>query len=102
MWHDVAADDALPEGHALAVTVDGEPVMLVRVTGKVFATNGLCTHEDKPLAEGFKAGRGCEWECRHHGARFDLETGRATQMPAVAPLETHPVRVEAGRVLVDL
>ena len=100
MWRDVGCIDDLPDGRGVAVTVEGEPLMLVRLGDRVFATHGLCSHEDKPLAGGHPEG-GCEWECPHHGARFDLATGRATLLPAVAPIETFPVRVEGGRIWVD-
>ena len=38
-----------------------------------------------------------------HGARFDIETGRALTLPAYIPVETFPVRVrEDGIVVVEL
>lgn len=98
-WRDVAAVDDLGDGAAVTVFVEGEPVMLVRVGERVFALDALCTHEDLDLASGCLAGDGA-WECAHHGGRFDLESGRATGMPAVAPLRTWAVRVEGGRVQV--
>ena len=101
MWRDVAAVADLAEGGAIAVAVDGDPILVARLSGRVLAAHGLCTHEDKPLAGGHPTG-GTGWECPHHGARFDLATGRATQLPAVAPIETYPVRVEGGRVWVDV
>ena len=39
--------------------------------------------------------------CCHHGARFDLETGRPT-MPALKPLARYAVTVHCDDVLVDL
>jgi nitrite reductase/ring-hydroxylating ferredoxin subunit len=98
-WQDVAAWDDLVPGVARAVTVGDEPVMLVRMGERVFAVDAFCTHEDQELASGCVAEDG-SWECAHHGARFDLATGRATRMPAVAPLRTWQVRVVDGRVLV--
>ena len=98
-WRDVAAWDELVPGAARVVTVDDEPVMLVLVGDGVFAVDARCTHEDQDLASGCVAEDGA-WECAHHGGRFDLATGRATRMPAVAPLRTWQVRVADGRVLV--
>lgn len=98
-WQDVAAWGDLVPGAACMVTVDDEPVMLVRVGGRVFAVEALCTHEDQELASGCVAEDGA-WECAHHGGRFDLASGRAMRMPAVAPLRTWRVRVVDGRVLV--
>jgi nitrite reductase/ring-hydroxylating ferredoxin subunit len=73
----------------------------VRSAGRIRAVEAVCSHEDKGLEGGCAAGEG-EWECPHHGARFDLATGRATGMPAVAPIRTYPVRVVDGRVQVDV
>ncbi len=98
-WQDVAALDDLAEGVAKTIVLDDEPVMLVLVSDRVFAVDALCTHEDLELASGHVVA-GKEWECAHHGARFDLASGRATAMPAVAPLRTWAVRTANGRVLV--
>lgn len=98
-WRDVAAVDDLASGAATTVVVDDDPVMLVRVGDRVFALDALCSHEDRDLASGCLAGDG-SWECAHHGGRFDLASGRATGMPAVAPLRTWDVRVVGGRVQV--
>jgi 3-phenylpropionate/trans-cinnamate dioxygenase ferredoxin subunit len=96
-WRDVAAWDDLAAGTPLEIVVDDDPVMLVRVGDRVFAIDALCTHEDRDLASGRLAEDGT-WECAHHGGRFDPATGRATRMPAVAPLRTWAVRVADGRV----
>lgn len=104
MWRDVASLDELVEGRAFPVEVGGEPLMLVRLDGRILAASESCSHDDQSLASGFPApgGSPCEWECAHHGARFDLETGAATAMPAVAPIAVFPVKVEGGRVWVDV
>jgi len=101
MVHDVAAFADLPEGTGMAFVVEGEPVLLVRVGDRVYATAGLCSHEDQSLAGGTLVGP-TEWQCPHHGGALDLATGRPTRMPVCAPVETFPVRVDGGRVLVAL
>jgi 3-phenylpropionate/trans-cinnamate dioxygenase ferredoxin subunit len=53
-----------------------------------------------PLSEGSLAGE--ELECPWHGARFNVRTGQATEMPAVEPVATFPVKVENGQVFVLL
>ena len=40
--------------------------------------------------------------CPRHGARFDLQTGRALTLPAYIPVDTYPVRVrDDGMVVVE-
>jgi 3-phenylpropionate/trans-cinnamate dioxygenase ferredoxin subunit len=99
MVHDVAAVSDLPEGTGVTVFVEGQPVLLVRVGDRVFATEGLCSHEEQPLEGGSLIGP-TEWLCPHHGGALDLATGRPTRMPVCSSVETFPVRLEGGRVLV--
>lgn len=41
-------------------------------------------------------------ECPLHGAEFDIRTGAARTLPAVAPVPTFPVRVEGDAILVGV
>jgi len=59
-----------------------------------------CTHLEMPLEEGRVIGG--QIICPFHGACFNLRTGAAVSGPAVSPLVTHNVRVEEGRVYVEL
>ena len=77
----VASDEELADGFPLLVHVDGVPVCLVRSEGEV---------------------DGCEIECWLHGSRFDLRTGRPLSLPATEPVPVHPVKLEDGKVLVDV
>ena len=40
--------------------------------------------------------------CPLHGACFDIRNGEAMGLPATGPIRSFPVRVENGRVLVDV
>jgi 3-phenylpropionate/trans-cinnamate dioxygenase ferredoxin subunit len=77
------------------------PVAVVRsADGGLFAVDDTCSHGAVSLSEGEVDGG--EIECWGHGARFDLTTGRATALPAVAPIRTYPIRIEGEDVLVDV
>ena len=65
-----------------------------------FATDGLCTHEEAHLADGLVMDNIIE--CPMHNGRFDYQTGEAKGAPVCVDLETYPVKVEAGRVLIDI
>jgi NADPH-dependent 2,4-dienoyl-CoA reductase/sulfur reductase-like enzyme/nitrite reductase/ring-hydroxylating ferredoxin subunit len=87
------ADGAMLAGHA-----DGEPVLLARQGGKVYAIGATCTHYGGPLAEGL-LGKGtvhCPW----HHACFDLATGRAVGAPALNPVSCWAVEQRDGRIRV--
>ena len=96
----VAALSALPPGSLLGVEVDGRPVCLANVNGKVFAFQDNCTHEDFPLHNGTLEGK--RIECAWHGAQFDVESGRAVRLPAVKPLQTYEVTIEGDDILVAI
>lgn len=99
-WIDVASLDDLWEDAGFAVDAAGRDVALFRIGEQVHATDNLCTHGHARLCDGFVEGG--EVECPLHQGRFDLRTGAATCAPAVEPLKTYPVRIEAGRVLLRI
>ncbi len=92
------AESELREGTPLLGHAGGEPVVLVRSGGRLFAVGASCTHYGGPLAEGIVTGGTirCPW----HHACFDLATGRAVRAPAFAPVACYRVDVSGGRVRV--
>lgn len=94
----VAGEDEIPDGERIFLEIDGEPVAVFNIAGKYFAIADVCSHDDGPVAEGEIVET--EIECPRHGARFDLETGKARTLPAVVDIPAYPVKVEAGEILV--
>jgi 3-phenylpropionate/trans-cinnamate dioxygenase ferredoxin subunit len=82
-----------------ALEVGGQELVLVRHQGAWYAVPDRCTHARYPLHDGSLDDGAIV--CCHHGARFDLETGRPT-MPAIKPLARYAVTLEGDDVLVDL
>src|SRR5271165_2893224 len=68
--------------------------------GDFFCTDGLCSHEAVHLADGFVMDY--EIECPKHSGAFDYRTGVAKRLPPCINLRTFPVRVEQGRVLIEV
>jgi 3-phenylpropionate/trans-cinnamate dioxygenase ferredoxin subunit len=76
-------------------------VLIVRdASGAYFAIAPECSHALLPL-EGGRV-RGSSILCPHHGARFDLRSGRALGPPAWTGIASWPTRVEHGCVKVLL
>lgn len=94
----VASEDEIPAGQGKAVSVDGRRIAVFNVNGTFYAIDDTCTHEEASLAEGPTYGDIVA--CPKHGSRFHLPTGRVLSLPAVIPVNTYPVKVEAGQVLV--
>ena len=80
---------------------DGRTFAVYRTAEDIYyATDGLCTHANVHLSGGFVMGHVIE--CPKHNGRFDFATGKAKGAPACVNLKTHPVKVEAGKVFIDL
>jgi 3-phenylpropionate/trans-cinnamate dioxygenase ferredoxin subunit len=97
-WQRVARADEIPPERVAVFEVGDHDVAVCNVEGEFYAIDDLCTHDGGALDQGELEGD--EIECPRHGARFDVRTGRATQMPAFEPVETHAVRLEGNDVLV--
>lgn len=67
-----------------------------------YAIEDRCSHDDGPLCEGDWEPDACAVTCPRHGARFDLQTGTPMTLPAVRPVETFPVSVVDGTIVVDV
>ena len=67
---------------------------------KYYATDGICTHEHAYLTDGLVMDNIIE--CPKHNGRFDYRTGAAKGAPVCIDLKTYPVKVEAGKVLIDV
>ncbi len=99
-WHAVAETDALGDDEALGVRVGEVPVAIVRAGGILHAVNNVCTHQYALLSDGYVED-GCI-ECPLHQGRFNLATGEAMCAPVTEPIKVYPVKVEGGRILVEI
>jgi 3-phenylpropionate/trans-cinnamate dioxygenase ferredoxin component len=96
----VAGEADVPPNTLLQVEVGDMKICLANADGHIYAFRDNCTHRDFPLSSGELEGGTVE--CAWHGARFDVKSGRATQLPAIKPVRTYEVRVEDGDILVAL
>jgi 3-phenylpropionate/trans-cinnamate dioxygenase ferredoxin subunit len=102
MLIDVCAVKELPEGTGRVVRGRLLDVGVYNLGGELYAVEDRCSHDDGPLAEGELDVEAGVAVCPRHGARIDIRTGRPLTLPAVLPIPTYPVRVEGGRVVVDV
>ena len=98
---DLFGVDDVPDGTMKMAWVDGtDQVLVVHTNGRLYAMQGICSHEYFELDKGFlTAGT---LTCALHLSRFDLETGEPLDPPAELPLATYPVVVEDGRILIEV
>ena len=95
------------------VDVDGRPVAVLSVGGRLFAVSDRCPHMGAPMSAGTVGGTlvasapqelaygrhervlRCPW----HGWEFDLDTGRSLLEPHRAGLRTFRVTCDDGEVV---
>ncbi|TVR66588.1 MAG: non-heme iron oxygenase ferredoxin subunit [Gemmatimonadales bacterium] len=100
-WVKVATEEECQgNGCVHAVVADGLEVVLVRLDDGIYAMEDRCSHQDFPLSEG--AVENGQLECVFHGAKFDVRTGKAKQLPAIKSVRTFPVEVRDGEIFVDM
>jgi len=75
-------------------------LIVANVSGELRAFDGICTHAYAELDKGYL--RNGAVMCPLHFSEFDTRTGEALNPPAEEPLATYPVRVEGGKVVVEV
>ena len=98
----VAAADEFPPGSTKIVRQGSLFVGVYNCGGELYAIEDRCSHDDGPLCEGDWDEDTCRVVCPRHGSMFELSTGRPMTLPATEPVETYPVRVADGMVVVEL
>jgi len=90
----------IPENGMKSFDIDGEPVLVAKVDGNLYAIADTCSHAMAYLSEGELLDN-CRVQCPDHAAIFDLRTGEALALPAVGPVETFKVSVEGDDIYID-
>ena len=99
-WLDVGARADVPEEDVIGVAAAGKDLALYSVEGQVYATDNICTHGHARLCDGFL--EGFEIECPLHQGKFDIRDGRPMCEPVTEAVRSYPVKIEGGRVFVDV
>ena len=93
-----AAVEDVPPNALLGVELSGKRICLANADSRIYAFADNCTHKDFPMHAGTV--EDTEIECAWHGAKFRMDSGRATRLPAVKPLKTYEVKIEDGAIWV--
>ncbi|ACB96340.1 MocE family 2Fe-2S type ferredoxin [Beijerinckia indica] len=101
VWIPACAVDDIEEEDVIRFDHENRTFVIYRTKkDEYFATDGMCTHEHVHLADGLLMGYIIE--CPKHNGRFDCRTGQAKGAPVSVNLRTYPVKVEDGRVLIQV
>ncbi len=96
----VFKSEEVSPGVLKTAVVHGRKIAVTNISGNYYAFADECTHARCSLSEGFLQGLSIECPC--HGARFDITSGAVEALPATEPIKVYPVKVEGGRVFVDV
>ncbi|TWT43718.1 Naphthalene 1,2-dioxygenase system ferredoxin subunit [Phycisphaerae bacterium RAS1] len=99
-WNDVGAVDELRSRPLQQITVGRVKLALSCVNGQFSAISGVCNHAAGPLGEGRLDGEYvvCPW----HNWKFHCRTGLGEPGYEDDAVPRHDVKVENGRVLINL
>jgi nitrite reductase (NADH) small subunit len=97
---DIAALADIPlQGARLVKTTRGCIAVFRTADDQVFALDDRCPHKGGPLSEGIV--HGTSVTCPLHAWVFDMNSGAALGAD-VGAVRTYAIRVEGGRVLLDI
>jgi len=93
----------LQEGKPVRVDVNGKPIVIALVSGRVYAMDSVCSHEGGPLEDGTIEGYClvCPW----HQGIFDIRTAKASpETDWVTDLHSYAAAVDdkSGQILIDI
>ncbi len=96
---DIGALADIPvQGARVVKTVFGCVAIFRTADDQIFALDDRCPHKGGPLSEGIV--HGTQVTCPLHNWVFDMATGIA-QGADDRRINTYPVRVDAGRIMLD-
>jgi len=99
-WIDIASKEDVPEDDVMGIDINTKSIALYQVDGEIFATDNICTHGNARLCDGFLEGH--EIECPLHQGKFDIRNGKAMCAPLSEDIQIYPVKIEGGRVFVEI
>ena len=97
----------LREGERRKFVVLGNEVLLVKLDGKVYAIEPMCTHDGTDIARGKFSSVSGTIECSKHFAVFDVRTGTPLRGPFGAdgdtqpPLRLYTIKEDSGRIMLE-
>jgi 3-phenylpropionate/trans-cinnamate dioxygenase ferredoxin subunit len=97
----VARTTDINPGELAVFDVEGVRIAVANASGRFFAIDDTCTHEQCSLAEEGTLD-GTVVTCGCHGAQFDVTTGQVLAPPALEPVKAYPLRVEQGHVVIEI
>ncbi len=97
---DVLSTDELKPGEMKQVKPSNQRILIVNLSGKLYAIGDVCTHQGCVLSNGTLNGETVECPC--HGSKFNVKTGSKVRGPATNPEPTFETKTEGNRIFVKV
>jgi Na+-transporting NADH:ubiquinone oxidoreductase subunit F len=100
-WIEVCVSDFLKNEDVIRFDHEQRTYAIYRtLEGNLYATDGICTHGNTHLADGFVKGKLIE--CPKHNGRFNITDGSPQRHPVCIALKTYKAREHDGKIFLDL
>ncbi len=101
-WVRVCDDKSLGSGEMKEFDHGDKKIMVVRVAGKVYATDRICTHAFAELTNGMMNEDEHTVTCPLHLSAFKLDDGTPQNPPAEVPLKTYKVKIQDMGIYINI
>ncbi|MSU37247.1 MAG: Rieske family ferredoxin [Pedosphaera sp.] len=99
-WIEVCVSNFLKNEDVIRFDHDQKSYAIYRTAeGRLYATDGICTHGNAQLADGLVKGKLIE--CPKHNGRFDITDGSPQRPPVCVALKTYKAREHDGKIFLD-
>jgi nitrite reductase (NADH) small subunit len=99
-WIRVTSVNNIPLREGRSVRLGDVEIAIFNLGGRFVAVDNACPHRGGPLCDGIVSGTTVT--CPLHGYKVCLDTGHMVKPALPVRVETYPVRVEDGDILVEL
>jgi nitrite reductase/ring-hydroxylating ferredoxin subunit len=84
------------------VIIGDEEILIYRSINKFFAFKNECSHEKFSLDDGIVNEDRESITCIHHGAKFDMSSGRVLSFPATSAIKVFDIFVKDKKVYIKI
>lgn len=99
-WQLVGPVDELDQEDVMPFDHNGREYAIYHTIDGFFASDGMCTHEEEPLADGIVIDNVIE--CPLHQGRFDVRSGKALSAPVCVDLKTFAVQILENNIYIQI
>jgi 3-phenylpropionate/trans-cinnamate dioxygenase ferredoxin subunit len=99
-WIKVCDANSLSNGDLIGFDYSNKKILITKAQDKIYATDGICTHEYADLSTGFLNEEEKTITCPLHLSVFKLDNGMSQNPPAEIPLKTYNTKIEGNEIYV--